>query len=178
MVFVELWGGGGAGCGPQVVNGIVANYGGEAGTVIHGQLLVTPGADISVTIGTGGVGSAVQTVGANGSATVFGIYKAPGGSGGGRISTNGATLVHEITGEGKGRDSLRSTGGAGVFPGVGEHIFGGDAGYGSGGAAASGVGVSGGNGGLGAGGGAANDGVASSGGSGGNGIAIIYWERK
>lgn len=175
LVFVELWGGGGAGCGPQVINDIKVNYGGESGKLVHGQLPVTPGASIPVTIGTGGAGSTVQSVGADGTATIFGSFKSPGGFGGGRLSDNSVILIHEIAGQGQGRDSMRSAGGAGVFPGFGEYRFGGDAGHGAGGAATADF-TPAGNGGLGAGGGAGGNSSGAAGGSGGNGIAIIYWK--
>ena len=80
-VEVLVVGGGGAGGGRH------GGGGGAGGLVYHATYAVTPGDNITVTVGAGGlpqqVDSVTQTIGGNGGNSVFGTITALGGGGGG-----------------------------------------------------------------------------------------------
>lgn len=173
MVFVEMYGGGGSGCRVTSAGSGYAIFGGESGERVHAHIPVTPGANISVSIGSGGAAipsGGSDVIGNDGTATTFGSYKSRGGLGGGYF-VDGVAFNSDVffKGMGRGQDSFRATGGNNSG-----FVYGGDAGYGNGGNGA--VGGNGGNGGLGAGGGSALASLVTSG-AGGDGICIVFWKK-
>lgn len=108
-VTVKAWGGGGGGGG--VESGGTSNKSGGGGGggafVLNNSVTVTPGANVTVTVGTGGTGTVNQNGGTGGSST-FGSavpVTAPGGQGGIRGIGGG-----DVTGAG-------GTGGSGTHDG-------------------------------------------------------------
>ena len=142
--------------------------GGYAGGIVTQTVAVTPGGSITVTIGTGGLGSlGINKVGAAGTVTSFGAVTANGGAGGSGVYAssynykgNGASRVTCNGIAYDGNSSIIS------FYSGSATYYGGQAGFGNGGSSR------GGHGGVGAGGGAANNTRA---GSGGRGECIVSW---
>lgn len=154
LVFVEMWGGGGGGSEPVPPGG----EGGKAGKSYVGQVAVTPGASVAVTIGSGGAGNTGGGPGGDGTDTSFGNIYARGGKGGSDTISSSP------------EDSFRAV--AGTSTGGPTNYQGGDAGYEDGG---NGVfGGTGETGGIGAGGGAGS----VAGGNGGPGICIVHWIKN
>lgn len=161
--------------------------GGGGGACIIAIYTVTPGAEISITVGKGGVGApdAEGWTGADGTATVVGtLVTAPGGGGGGSWGEGGisggtgggkgATMDGNTgDGDGKGEDGAIGIGGTSDFSGSWP-AGGGGGSYGDGGdGKCNGNGE---NGGYGAGGGGASDiATGTKAGNGGDGIVIIEW---
>ena len=84
-VDLLLVGGGGGG------GGSLGGGGGAGGLIYSNNLAVTPGASIPVTVGAGGAGGPNDSIGSNGSNSVFGTLTAlGGGAGGGRIESGGS----------------------------------------------------------------------------------------
>lgn len=80
---VQLWGsGGGGGGGRSAGSGWYGGSGGGGGGYTSSTLSVTPGQEVSYTVGAGGGGGGQSTNGSNGNASVFGALSAGGGSGG------------------------------------------------------------------------------------------------
>lgn len=95
-VYVQLWGGGGGGSGGNTVGQIHGN-GGGGGAYASEYISVTPGASMSVTVGTGGsggTGGASPLAGSAGGSSTFGGVSAGAGAGAGAVTasyTNGGT---------------------------------------------------------------------------------------
>jgi len=157
LVFIELWGGGGGGSEPPSLG---TGNGGSAAASYVGQVLVTPEASVTVTIGSGGAGNSGGGPGADGTDSRFANIFSRGGKGG---TESAAVSTVAVAGD----SSFRANGGAGLFFSSTAYN-GGEAGYGNGSAGVLGDAA---DGGLGAGGGAGS----GSGGDGGNGICIVYW---
>lgn len=149
--YLVVAGGGGAG-------GSIAGGGGGGG-VKTGTIAVTPGAVLTLTVGTGGTAGDKTTKGGNGVDSVFDTVTSTGGGGGGCYTT----LVNGNNG-GSGGGGATAGGGSAGTAGTGTAGQGNNAGAGS---AAINKG--------GGGGGGANqvgaDGTASGGGKGGDGVA-------
>lgn len=164
LVFIEMWGGGGGGADTSASNQ-TANGGGKS-TAYVGQVAVTSGGSVSVSIGAGGIAGASGD-GGDGVDSQFGVIFSRGGRGG-ILSASYSPSTTSLTGG----DSFRAVGGSGVDNGGSSQIFtGGTGGYSNGG-----NGVSGGtgtNGGIGAGGGGGSTG----GGVGGVGRCIVHWAK-
>lgn len=105
-VHVRMWGGGGGGGGSNTGSGF--GYRGGGGGYCEGYLSVTPGANITVTVGVGGAGGTTSpTSGAAGTASAFlsmtangggaGTVAGGGGSGAGGTASGGTIL--NITGQ-------------------------------------------------------------------------------
>jgi len=187
-VFVLGCGGGAGGAG-GTAGGLGGAGGGGCVPSIHPVIGLTPGNNITVTIGSGGAGGAVNLKGAAGSATTFGSHLTwSGGNTQGATAADGATREWTPTGGKTGTDTtgpiLGSTvlagdsshyaaGGAGGTDASG-HGGGGGAGYGAGGIGGSTASINGAAGGAGAGGGGGR-GSGGTGGAGGNGIVIVFW---
>jgi hypothetical protein len=77
--YLVVAGGGGGG---RSGTGVVHSGGGGAGGFLTGNILVTSGNVMTVTVGTGGAGATTQGYGANGANSVFGNLIAIGGGGG------------------------------------------------------------------------------------------------
>jgi hypothetical protein len=173
LVFIEMYGGGGAGAqGGLSGSPVTWVFGGEAGNFVSKPVLVTPGASLPVVIGPGGASTGL----AGGDTSFAGLYFARGGRGGvsqDTIGSNLAMTIYALNGYGQGRDSIRALGGnnTAIIDDIG---YGGDAGYGAGGNASTTVGSTGG---IGAGGGAAVGTGSTAGGPGGPGIVIIYYKK-
>jgi len=104
--LVVAGGGGGGNCGG----------GGGAGGLIQGNIPVSIGSAITVTVGGGGNGAtAASLVGSTGGNSVFGNTTASGGGGGG---SNNASVVNGVaggSGGGAGSSGSSGFGGAGIF---------------------------------------------------------------
>lgn len=164
-VVVEMYGGGGSGA--NVFGGLSdVGFGGEAGDYTVKPVVVSSGANITVTIGAGGAGQNSNGLDGNdGGDTSFGTVFARGGRGG--QASNTSSPFDIAKGHGTGRDSVYSIGGSTTV--AGETYHGGDGAFGSG---TTGVAGTSSNAGIGAGSGAG--GTAS--GSGGSGICIVYYQ--
>lgn len=194
-IMVELWGGGGGGGGGGCggTNGSGTGGGGGGGSAYAKDLIfVTPGSELSVTVGAGGGGgngSSVSGVsaatGANGGTSSIGGINAQGGNGGGGGSTSDGGSVTEGFGGGGGGTGIGSgrisvTGQSGQSGGL-NGASGATPNPGSGGNAAGGGGFGGGNGNISPGGGASggfgsfNGGAGSAGQTGGSGRVIVWW---
>ena len=163
-------GGGGGGTVNEPSTGYTAGGGGGAGGMLTGTLTVVPGTVYTVTIGGGGA-AGYNSIGGNGSDSVFATITATGGGGGGRAKARGD--------EGGSGGGSGSTGGSGKNGVAGQGSAGGSSAAwgGGGGGGKSAVGT---NGSGGAHGGAGGAGTASSisgasvtyaGGGGGGGTA-------
>lgn len=156
LVSVLVVAGGGGG-GRDPANGGGSGGGGGGGIVTASNLSVTPGQQISLTIGAAGVGATTNTAGGAGGNSVFGsLTTAVGGGGGGAYPVNGG-----VGGSGGGSGFHSSTAGAGTS----------SQGYAGGQASGSLLGGAGGGGGAGGAGGAAASTL--SGGAGGVGLASL-----
>ena len=159
-VNVQAWGGGGAGGGCTSTTRSTGG-GGAGGTYTYAtNVIVTPGANISVTIGAGGIGASA-TNGGSGGASSFGALVTAAGGGGGGVNVGTSPLNGPGAGVATG---ITYNGGAG---GTGNATTGtsGTSGGGGGGAG------SGGNGGAPVGGTAAGAGGTPDGGAGASGTS-------
>jgi hypothetical protein len=141
---IELWGGGGAGGGVPNSNNVSAG-GGAGGSYTKGASNVTPSANITFTVGTGGAGVSNATGGTGGTSTFNSTtaFSAIGGAGGTTSATSaGAVLTTGVTLNG-------GAGGNGVNGGGGNTSGGGGGGAGSTGSGTAGSGGTGGAGGAG-----------------------------
>lgn len=180
MLYVRLWGaGGGGGGGGSSAHGAWGGAGGGGGGCGEIYLNVTPGQQISITIGSGGGGGGYGNSGGNGGSSSFGNYlTCGGGSGGGAGGSNttagvggnvwvssgvgGFGLVTNASGSmgtGSYHDSATGAKGGGTNGGVGGSgtSNGGNAGFGGGGGGA----------------GANDDGNNYGGGAGGSGLCAV-----
>lgn len=177
-VWVSMAGGGGSGGGGKRFN---AGGGGAGGALMAQEVAVTPGQQISVTVGSGGAGVSPGFDGQDGGATIFGGITAGGGKGGNQgdgegQGTGGAGgTISGATGVAGGRGGDRG----GRNPGNGGgNIFGSG---GDGGDRRSYIGIPGGSAsgyGAGGGGGAGNDtdpNLRSAGGAGSQGFVLMEW---
>jgi hypothetical protein len=176
QVFVEMYGAGGGGS-----KGAITDFGGAAGQYVVAPVTVTGGANVSITIGSGGAGATSTGDGADGGDTSFGTVVARGGKGGRHVTAFGASMdVAEFIGSNKNvrlpMGGVYGSAGtnSGPFDGLSSSAAGGDGAYGNGGNFGSGV-SGGGDGGIGAGGGAMSSGTADAG-DGGDGICIVYYK--
>lgn len=198
IIIRGLGGGGGGGGGGNSTVGLGGGGGGGAGALpLNVMLDVTPGASLSITVGTGGSGGSNESAGASGTSSIVGSVRfrgAAGGSGGSGSGSAGAGVSAQFDGAvqrsaggnggggsgagGTGGTSFYASGGSGGSAGQGGGGGGGGAGLNAG--AAGGAGGSGGNGsngssatnsggGGGGGGGAGASGGGFTGGAGGNG---------
>lgn len=133
-VTVEMVGaGGGGGMTPELwdyFSYITSGAGGGAGAYYKGEFIVTPGENITITIGAGGVGGASNnTLGGTGGVTSFGSKKSVSGGAGGRYGvwsqatesvTGGAggTTTGGTNGD-KGQDGIKITKTGTTFPASG-----------------------------------------------------------
>lgn len=178
LIAIELFGAGGGG-GFSGTGG----FGGEAGEYVTAFKSVTPGQNISVNIGLGGAGAAVDK-GDRGGDSSFGDLLAKGGKGGSPDSDqsfvfspvlSSAVNYEAEKGFGIGRPGIYGNGGTSPAISAG-NAYPGDGGYGNGGSAGRfNPTIAPGNGGVAAGGGGAV--TAGPGGDGGDGICIVYWKE-
>jgi len=113
-VDVLVVGGGGGGGGRQSGGG-----GGAGGVNFQQGVAVTPGSDVTVTVGAGGLGRDASALGQglDGAGSAFGAVTAAGGGGGGQASTTAGPLSAGRpggSGGGAGRASTVAPGGAGT----------------------------------------------------------------
>lgn len=178
---IRVWGAGGGGGGANANAGAAGAGGGGGGYAEGINYAVTPGAAITVTVGTGGTaGATTPTSGGTGGSSSFGLLiSATGGSGGGG-GNSGIQPVASTGGAGSGGNVLNLSGQTG---GTGYGVTGGTlSGIGGGTFAAPSSGPNAGNvgspgaypGGAGAG-GAGTAGSGSAGGAGANGLIIIEY---
>lgn len=191
-------GGGGGGIGAVSTTTMAAAPGGNGGCLGVGYYNVSPGQNITVTIGTGGAGGAAggTAYGTNGGASSFGTYlSAPGGAGASGMSTpitgtvnisfTLAPVASTLTPSGALVGVAETQGGAPLGNGIGNiisggggtGIYGGSGGspvIGSNTAAVGAAGKTAGGGGSGAAGGGVA-GAAKAGGAGAAGIVLVEW---
>jgi len=182
QVYAQVWGAAGGG-GASHSSGPCGGGGGDSGGYSQKLCTVTPGANISVTIGAGGAGGAGNGAnGVDGGSSSFGAYcAATGGKKGLGGTAGGLGIGSGVPGVGSGGD-LNLTGSAGkvAVPATPAIAFtaggnGGDAPYlGGGGQGNYGTGIAGGPGAGGAGGGS-QSGFTNAGGKGGDGLVILSY---
>jgi hypothetical protein len=189
-LYATACAGGGGGAGASGASSYYGGGGGAGGDCIYKKLIsTTSGEKISITIGQGGSGGAVNSAGTKGSSTVIGnvitllggnpgtvgsrsysgggAAGSGGGAGGNNYSAGGDSTV--LSGKGAARGSYSGSGGS-----LNDFSVGGGGGgaYGNGGTAGEYSNRIGGNGGIGAGGGGGAG--YEVGGNGGNGIVVFY----
>jgi len=176
IVVVNAIGAGGAGAHSTTSTGLQQG-GGDGGYTDTRVVTVTPGASVTVTIGAGGVGVGAGSVhGADGGDTSFGSAVWKSGKGG-YNNVLGGNQTYNSSGA-KGTDFSKNVYNSGesarALGGVVNAQGGGGAGWGTGGAGATGDNAVGGTGGVGAGGGG-NTSSGAVAGSGGRGEVVVTW---
>ena len=169
-VTLSICGGGGSGSRTRAGNAI--GGGGNRGNYSYSSVAVTPGQQISVTIGAGGASVAGGSYmnGLAGGSSSFGGTTMPGGSGGLHSST-----TYNGTGAAFSTPDGRTTYDGGYIVYAGHNIYGGKAGmFGNGGAGAI-INAVGYGGGVGAGGGCQGNHTTYGSGPGGRGQVVISW---
>lgn len=97
-VFVRVWGAGGGGRGGTRIPLGGAGSGGSGGYVEAAVTGLTPGASITVTVGTGGNGSSGNTTAGSGGTSSFGTFASSTGGAGGGNFINGTSGSGSVSG--------------------------------------------------------------------------------
>lgn len=138
ILTMEGWGGGGGGGGGGSGGAFQGASGGAQGGYFIKTISVSPGDVITWSVGTAGVGGAIDNDGTAGGATTIsgGTYTANGGAKGvsasalataGGTATGGDTNTTGLSGAGRGASAEGGNGGGGALGGSAEGIAGADA---------------------------------------------------